>query len=92
MIGISAQVSLYPLGDADLDASIAEFVEGLRAHGLEPQVGSMSTVVAGDDELVFAALRAAFSRAAADGRVVMALTVSNACPASMPHDQGERHG
>ena len=92
MIGISAQVSLYPLGDTDLDAAVAAFVEVLRAHGLEPQVGSMSTVVAGDDERVFAALHAAFSRAAADGRVVMAVTMSNACPLRSPHDGGQNHG
>ncbi|MGD9885731.1 MAG: YkoF family thiamine/hydroxymethylpyrimidine-binding protein [Reyranella sp.] len=52
----------------------------LEAHGLHPEVGPMSTVVTGDAGIVFAALADAFDKAAQAGQVVMALTVSNACP------------
>jgi len=47
---------------------------------LEPQVGPMSTIVTGEDQLIFAALGDAFAKAAEVGQVVMTVTVSNACP------------
>ncbi|NLD72231.1 MAG: hypothetical protein GX649_05885 [Chloroflexi bacterium] len=80
MIGISAQISLYPLGQEDLGPAIEALVRVLDVHGLEYEVGSMSTVVWGDDEAVFAALREGFAAAATFGQAVMSATVSNACP------------
>jgi len=43
--------------------------------------GSMSTLISGDEEQVFAALQEVFHNAASDGQVVMVATFSNACPA-----------
>jgi hypothetical protein len=40
----------------------------------------MSTLVAGEDEVVFAALRDAFRAATGYGASVMVVTVTNACP------------
>ena len=40
----------------------------------------MSTLVWGEADVVFAALRAAFDQAAAVGDTVMTVTLSNACP------------
>jgi hypothetical protein len=40
----------------------------------------MRTQVVGETEVVFAALRDAFMRVAANGQVVMTVTISNACP------------
>ena len=80
MIGISAQVSLYPLGQEDLSPAIDEALRIFREHGLDVDPGSMSTLVSGGDETVFAALQAAFQRAAGQGRVVMVVAFSNACP------------
>jgi hypothetical protein len=42
----------------------------------------MSTLVTGEADMVFMALREAFVRAAKLGHVVMTLTLSNACPVS----------
>jgi hypothetical protein len=42
----------------------------------------MSTLVTGEADVVFTALREAFVRAATLGHVVMTLTLSNACPVS----------
>lgn len=81
MAGIAAQVSLYPLGQGSLSPSINYALEVFHQHGLDPQPGSMSTVIAGDDEAVFAALKEAFQHAAAESPVVMTVTFSNACPA-----------
>ncbi|MHB0859552.1 MAG: YkoF family thiamine/hydroxymethylpyrimidine-binding protein [Anaerolineae bacterium] len=80
MIGITAQLSLYPLGQQDLAPAIQAVVDTLAAHGLPAEVGAMSTVTYGDDEAVFAALRAAFVAAAQYGGAVLTVTVSNACP------------
>ncbi|MGE0580068.1 MAG: YkoF family thiamine/hydroxymethylpyrimidine-binding protein [Reyranella sp.] len=76
----SAQISLYPLRQAHLGPAIDSARATLEAHGLHPEVGPMSTVVTGDAGIVFAALADAFDKAAQAGQVVMALTVSNACP------------
>jgi uncharacterized protein YqgV (UPF0045/DUF77 family) len=80
MIGISAQVSLYPLGQEDLSPAIDAALAIWREHGLDVIPGPMSTLIAGDDEVIFAALQAAFQRVAGQGRVVLVATLSNACP------------
>lgn len=76
----SAQISIYPLRQARLGPT----VEGVRAtlaeHGLTTKVGSMSTIVVGEDRAIFAALGEAFAKAAESGEVVMTVTISNACP------------
>ena len=79
-IGVSAQLSLYPLGQTDLSPAIEAVLGALRRRGLPLEVGSMSTLTWGDDETVFAALREAFAAAAAHGPAVLQVTVSNACP------------
>jgi uncharacterized protein YqgV (UPF0045/DUF77 family) len=87
---ISAQVSLYPLGQSDLAPAIEAVWKALRAHGLAPQPGAMSTLVQGDDRPVFAALRDAFAEAARYGGAVMVVTVSNMCPAQVPEGSRAR--
>jgi len=80
MHAITAQVSLYPLGEGDLSPAIDAAIGEIDRHGLERQTGAMSTVVCGDDEKVFSALRDAFRGAAERGQAVMVVTISNACP------------
>lgn len=80
MMGISAQVSLYPLGQASLSPAIDEALCIFREHGLAVDPGAMSTVIAGESAAVFEALQQAFCRAAERGQVVMVATLSNACP------------
>lgn len=80
MVGIAAQVSLYPLRQASLTPAIEEALGIFRQHGLEVEPGAMSTIISGEDEAVFAALQEAFRSVAAQGQVVMIVTFSNACP------------
>lgn len=80
MITISAQVSLYPLGKEDLSPAIKEALRIFQGYGLEVVPGSMSTLISGSDEAIFSALQAALRYACGQGRVVMAVTFSNACP------------
>lgn len=80
MYGITAQVSLYPLRQNDLSPSIDAVTSALARHDIERETGAMSTLVWGDDEKVIPALVDAFRGAAAQGHVVMVVTMSNACP------------
>ena len=77
---VSAQISVYPLRRQHLTPAVDAVRLALESGGLEPEVGPMSTVVSGDPDQIFAALREAFDRAAATGPVAMVLTLSNACP------------
>ena len=77
---ITAQISLYPLRQVSIGPPIREAVRILRGHGLQVRIGEMSTLVWGEEEALFAALRDAFHQVAARGDTVMAVTLSNACP------------
>jgi len=77
---ISAQVSLYPLRQRSLGPAIREAVRAFRQRRLETRVGTMSTLVWGEEQAIFDALHEAFHQAAERGDVVMAVTLSNACP------------
>lgn len=88
MTVISAQISLYPLGQQALGPAIDDAVRALQRPGLQVRVGEMSTLVWGEEEVLFAALRAAFDQGTARGAAVMTVTLSNACPLpGGPHDQ-----
>jgi len=76
----SAQVSVYPIRQEHLGPAIATVRAALEAHGLSPEIGPMSTHVVGEADVLFAALREAFAKAAESGEVVMTITLSNACP------------
>ncbi len=77
---ISAQISLYPLGQEDYRSPVHEVLRVLSERGLPYRMGSMSTVTWGDEGEIFAALREAFVRVTETSLAVMTITVSNACP------------
>jgi uncharacterized protein YqgV (UPF0045/DUF77 family) len=85
MSTIAAQVSLYPLRQRSIGPAIREVVRTLRRRGLRTSVGEMSTILVGEEEAVFDALKTAFQRAAEQGDAVMVVTLSNAC--SLPEGQ-----
>jgi uncharacterized protein YqgV (UPF0045/DUF77 family) len=76
----SAQVAIYPLRQARLSPAVEAVRVALVSAGLHSETGPMSTVVTGEVECLFAALQAAFVRAAVHGPVVLTVTLSNACP------------
>ena len=82
-MSVSAQISVYPLRQQHLGPAVEAVRLALESRGLEPEVGPMSTLVRGDAERIFAALREAFERAAAIGDVAMVLALSNACPTDL---------
>ncbi len=77
---VACQFSLYPLREPRLGPALDKALAELRAAGLEPEVGTMSTFVEGEGAVVFDGLRRAFEAAAERGGVVLVATVSNACP------------
>lgn len=77
---VSILVSVYPIRKEHLSPVVGAVKSELEARGLRPEIGPMSTQVVGETEAVFAALRDAFMRVAANGQVIMTVTVSNACP------------
>lgn len=90
MIGISAQVSLYPLRQQSLSPAIEQAMEIFEQHDVQVEPGSMSTVLVGYDSDVFAALQAAFRQVAEQGHAVMVVTVSNACPVPVGAEDEEQ--
>ena len=79
MSELAVQVSLYPLGQEGLSPAIDEVLRVFESHGLNAETGPMSTVLAGNDGALFAALHEATLAAARLGKMVMVITVSNAC-------------
>jgi uncharacterized protein YqgV (UPF0045/DUF77 family) len=77
---LAAQVSIYPLRQLSLSPVIEQALSFFRSYGLEVTPGPMSSIVSGEDETLFAALKEAFSQIAKDVEIVMTLTLSNACP------------
>ncbi len=76
----SAQIAIYPLRQERLTPAVEAVQQALRGHGLDIQLGPMSTYVLGETDTIFAALQAAFGQATTKGHVVMTITISNACP------------
>lgn len=80
----SAQFALYPLGVAHLGPILEEAIAAAQATGVTVEVGAMASVLQGEEDQVFDALRAAWHAAAGHGATVLVISVSNACPVSSP--------
>lgn len=80
MFGVSAQVGLYPLRQDRLSPVIDKAIEILEDHEIQVEPGPMSTMLSGDDDAIFEALRDVFRKGSEMGEIVMVVTLSNACP------------
>lgn len=77
---ISCQVSLYPLGVNGYGEAIQTTLEELVNSPVKMQIGPMSTLLWGEEQAVWEAVRRLFTAGSAGGRpTVLTLTVSNAC-------------
>ena len=79
---ISAQVSIYPLKQPDLSPAIDSALRIFHSYNLQTTPGAMSTLIVGEQALVFRALQEAFSKTEKTSSAVMIVTFSNACPVS----------
>jgi uncharacterized protein YqgV (UPF0045/DUF77 family) len=77
---VAAQVSIYPLRQQHFTPAIGKALDIFRVHGLNVEMGAMSTIVSGEDEPMFAALKEVYQGLAEKGELVMIVTFSNACP------------
>lgn len=84
---LAAQVSIYPLRQSSLSPIIQEAFEILERHKLHVIPGAMSSVVLGRSPDLWAGLQEVYSHAAAQGDVVMIVTLSNACPEPAPNEE-----
>ena len=61
---------------------IGRALRAFHAAGLQTSPGTMSTVIAGTEDQIWLGLRNAFNGCAEEAELVMAVTISNACPHS----------
>jgi len=86
---MAAQISIYPLRKTSISDTISEALAAFQTSDVEVHPGALSTVIAGTEDAVFAAMREGFRAARAQGDVVMVATLSNACPMpETPHKEG----
>jgi uncharacterized protein YqgV (UPF0045/DUF77 family) len=79
-MSLAAQVSIYPLRQAHFSPAIGGALDIFRAHKLNVEMGAMSSIVFGEDEPFFIALKEVYQNLAEKGELVMIVTLSNACP------------
>jgi len=77
---VQAEVSLYPLRQDDLIVPIQQFIESLESNDLKVKTGSMSSVISGEESIVFQSLQKAFAQIGKKYDVVLTAKISNACP------------
>jgi uncharacterized protein YqgV (UPF0045/DUF77 family) len=76
---ISAQISVYAL-DGDIRPAVHTYLDALDACGIERDTGTLSTVVWGEPDAVFAALKHAYEVVSAKHPVIVNTTLCNAAP------------
>jgi uncharacterized protein YqgV (UPF0045/DUF77 family) len=79
---VGLQFSVYPLRQQHLHAAIEAAVHAATKAGLGVTVGQLSSFAAGDEESVFAGVRAAFEAARSFGPTVMVVTLSSGLPST----------
>lgn len=77
---VGLQFSVYPLRQAHLHPAIEAAVQAAAGTGVDVTVGRLSTFAPGDEDSVFAAVRAAFDAAKVFGPTVMVVTLSSGLP------------
>ena len=77
---VSAHLSVYPLRQTEVSPGIGAALDALDECGVRYDVGSMGTMLWGEDENVFRCLLEAFRQASTTGKTTMVVTISNATP------------
>jgi uncharacterized protein YqgV (UPF0045/DUF77 family) len=81
---IAAQVSIYPLRQPSLSNTINESFNILKQYDLEVVPGTMSSVISGDEDTLFTAIKDVMHKTSEKGEIVMIVTFSNTCPVPRP--------
>lgn len=76
---ISVQISVYALDGAVREA-VHSYLDALDATGVDRDTGTMATVVWGEADAVWSALRSAYETVSAKHAVIVNTTICNAAP------------
>jgi len=79
---VGCQFSVYPLRQSDIDTPVQAVIRAAHGAGVSVRVNNLSTLMWGDEDQVFAALRAAFRAAQRHCPAVLTATLA----AGMPTD------
>jgi uncharacterized protein YqgV (UPF0045/DUF77 family) len=74
------QFSVYPLRRPSIGDVVENVIAAAANHPVTLRVQNMSTLMYGEEDAVFAALRAAFRAARAEGSAVLVATLSGGMP------------
>jgi uncharacterized protein YqgV (UPF0045/DUF77 family) len=77
---VQAEISLYPLRQNELTKPIQQFIGLLENNKLKIEPGPMSTLITGEESVVFEKLQKSFGQLAEKYQIVMTVKISNACP------------
>ena len=77
---VTAQISVYPLRQEEVTPGIGAALDAIAESGIAYETGVMGTMVWGEEEAVFRAIKEAFLGASSVGGTTMVVTVSSACP------------
>lgn len=84
---ISCQIALYPLETMEVDKVILDALEAVKPlidDGLIVEVGTMSTVIKGEDTIVWEALQLLYYSASKNGqKIILNTQISNECGCSI---------
>lgn len=80
MSKVSALMSIYPLRQTEVSPGIGAALDALDESAVEYEVGTMGTLLWGEDEQVFRTLLQAFRKASTVGKTTLVVTISNATP------------
>jgi uncharacterized protein YqgV (UPF0045/DUF77 family) len=75
---VQAELSLYPLIQQDVVSVVDDYIEHLKEHDVEVEVGEMSTHIIGESENVFNAVRSAYEEVSIDKKCILIAKFSNA--------------
>lgn len=77
---VSVEFSIYPLKEKHISSFLEDAFLILRNYGLSINKGSMSSIISGESEKIFHALREIYDKISSNSQVVIIAKFSNACP------------
>ncbi len=76
---VSVQISVYAL-DGNIREAVYAYLNALDATGIERETGTMATIVWGEVDAVWTALKTAYETVATDYPIMVNTSMSNAAP------------
>ncbi len=74
---LTAEVALYPQKTTNASQIISSSLESLERHKLQAKVGSISTILQGNEDEIWTGLKTMFDQAKKQSEVNMVVTLTN---------------